>query len=52
MGVHPTYGRASIPHMSVQLVCVHPHALLWYAKHPIHIGPSARRTPRQSLLGL
>ena len=27
-------------------VCIHPHALLWYTKHPIHIGPSARRTPR------
>jgi hypothetical protein len=28
-------------------VCVHPHALLWYIKHPIHIGPSAHYTPRQ-----
>ena len=30
-------------------VCVHPHAFLWYTKHPINIGSSARRTPRQYL---
>jgi hypothetical protein len=38
--------RSSLP------VCIHPHALLWYTKHPIHIRPSARRTARQCLLHL